>query len=77
MTAEALPKPRPSRWHLPLWWLNLSMALMVLLAYACTSVDPQKLWPLAFFGMAYPFVLPFHAFFLLSLIHISEPTRPH
>ncbi|MBP6697527.1 MAG: endonuclease/exonuclease/phosphatase family protein [Flavobacteriales bacterium] len=65
MTAEVPTKRRPSRWHRPLWWTNLALALVLVVAYASTKVDPQKLWPLAFFGMAYPFVLPFHAFFLV------------
>ena len=52
--------PRPSRWHRPLWWTNLLVAAITLLAYASTRVAPDTFWPLAFFGMAYPFLLPVH-----------------
>lgn len=63
--SEATRRARPSRWHRPLWWANLVAALLLLLAYLSTRVPPDSFWPLAFFGMAYPFVLPLHLFFLV------------
>lgn len=48
---------RPSRWHLPIWWLNLLAVAALLLSYLSIRVSPTTVWPLAFFGMAYPFLL--------------------
>lgn len=50
-------KRRPSRWHLPIWWLNWLAVAALLLSYISIRVSPTTLWPLAFFGMAYPFIL--------------------
>ncbi len=50
-------KRRPSRWHLPLWWLNWLAVVCLLLSYLSIRVSPTTLWPLAFFGIAYPFLL--------------------
>lgn len=54
---EKSGKRRPSRWHLPIWWLNLLAVLALLLSYISIRVSPTTLWPLAFFGIAYPFLL--------------------
>ncbi len=48
---------RPSRWHLPIWWLNVLAVIAILLSYLSIRISPTSLWPLAFFGMAYPFLL--------------------
>ncbi len=48
---------RPSRWHLPIWWLNLLAVVALLLSYISIRVSPTTLWPLALFGIAYPFIL--------------------
>src|SRR5262245_27648201 len=50
-------KKRPSRWHTPIWWLNGLAVIGLLLAYLSGMVSPATFWPLAFFGMAYPFLL--------------------
>lgn len=50
-------RKRVSRWHRPVWWANGLAVLALLLAYASTRVNPQHWWPLAFFGMAYPYLL--------------------
>ncbi|HMN06482.1 MAG TPA: endonuclease/exonuclease/phosphatase family protein [Flavobacteriales bacterium] len=50
-------KRRVSRWHQPLWWLNGLAVAGLLLAYLSTWVRPATFWPLAFFGMAYPYLL--------------------
>lgn len=60
-----MPTERPSRWHLPLWWVNGGVALLTLLAYLGVHVSPGTFWPLAFMGMMYPWLLLAHAFFLL------------
>lgn len=36
---------------------NLGAVILLLLAYLSTRVSPDKIWVLAFFGLAYPFVL--------------------
>lgn len=56
MSSEPL-RPRPSRWHRPIWWANGLVVAALLLAYLGTRVDPADFWPLAFFGMAYPYLL--------------------
>ncbi|QQR86300.1 MAG: endonuclease/exonuclease/phosphatase family protein [Flavobacteriales bacterium] len=53
-----------SRWHLPIWWLNIAAAGALVLAYVAIRVSPAKFWPLAFFGMVYPYVLATQVFFL-------------
>ena len=63
--SELPRRARPSRWHRPLWWANLLAVPPLLLAYLSTLVSPATFWPLAFFGMAYPFVLLTHFFFLV------------
>lgn len=40
-----------------MWWLNGLAILGLLLAYLSTQVSPLTWWPLAFFGMAYPYLL--------------------
>lgn len=61
MTTEPAPgkgkRKRPSRWHLPIWWANGAAVLALLLSYLSTRVDPAGFWPLALFGMVYPFLL--------------------
>ncbi|MEO8067213.1 MAG: endonuclease/exonuclease/phosphatase family protein [Flavobacteriales bacterium] len=63
--AEGKLARRVSRWHLPIWWLNGLAVLALLLAYIAIRVSPAIFWPLAFFGMVYPFVLAAQFFFLL------------
>ena len=58
-------KKRPSRWHRPIWWLNLLAVGALLLSYLSIRVDPGTFWPLAFFGMAYPFLLVAHVLCLI------------
>ena len=52
-----LPRKRPSRWHRPLWWLNMAVVVALLLCYLSIQVNPVTFWPLAFVGMAYPYLL--------------------
>lgn len=54
---EKSTRRRASRWHLPIWWLNLLAVVSILLAYLSIRVSPKTLWPLAFFGIAYPYLL--------------------
>ncbi|MCB9169241.1 MAG: endonuclease/exonuclease/phosphatase family protein [Flavobacteriales bacterium] len=64
MTVEPDWRGRPSRWHRPVWWANILLAGVLLLCYGASLVSPRTFWPLAFFGMAYPFVLIAHLGFL-------------
>ncbi|HEY4323270.1 MAG TPA: endonuclease/exonuclease/phosphatase family protein [Mucilaginibacter sp.] len=38
-------------------WLNCFLCLAILLSYLAPSAEPQKAWLIAFFGLAYPFLL--------------------
>ncbi len=62
---EAPRRSRPGFWQRPFWWANLLAVLLLLLAYLSVRVPPERAWPLAFLGMAYPFMLPVHLFFLI------------
>lgn len=53
----ATPHARPSRWHTPVWWANGLAVVALILAYLGTRVNPATFWPLAFLGMAYPYIL--------------------
>lgn len=67
MTAEEPTKQggrRISRWHRPLWWANGLAVIALLLSYLSVRVDPATFWPLAFFGIAYPYLLLANVFFL-------------
>lgn len=60
MAAEPVRPPRPRRpaWpHRPVLWANGAAVLALLLAYLSPRVDPADSWPLAFFGMAYPYLV--------------------
>ena len=64
-TPEApLPRKRPSRWHRPLWWLNVVVVVALLLCYLSIHVSPVTFWPLAFLGMAYPYLLLLNVLFI-------------
>lgn len=58
-------KRRPSRWHAPIWWLNGLAVISLALSYLSGHVSPAALWPLAFFGIAYPFLLAANVLCLL------------
>ncbi len=48
---------RPSAWHRPLWYLNILLAVVMLLMYASIHVRPSTFWPAALLVMGYPFLL--------------------
>jgi endonuclease/exonuclease/phosphatase family metal-dependent hydrolase len=56
-TNPVIARKRPSRWHRPIWWLNLLAVLLLLLSYLSIRISPETLWPMAFFGIAYPFLV--------------------
>jgi endonuclease/exonuclease/phosphatase family metal-dependent hydrolase len=55
--APAKVRRRVSRWHLPVWWANGAAVVALLLSYLSVRVDPADFWPLALFGIAYPYIL--------------------
>ncbi len=50
------------RW---LWRLNVIFIVALCLAYVGVRVSPETFWPLAFFSLAYPFLLLINSAFLL------------
>ncbi|OCX52371.1 hypothetical protein BEL04_12945 [Mucilaginibacter sp. PPCGB 2223] len=44
---------------------NYGFAFSLLLSYLAPYVSPQTFWPIAFFGLAYPFLLLFSLFFIV------------
>ncbi len=48
--------------------LNIGAAILLFLAYLAPFVPPDYFWPLAFFGLAYPYLLILNLLFLLFWI---------
>lgn len=46
-------------------WINLFLSICLLISYAAPVTDPAKLWLIAFFGLAYPFLLLGNIIFIL------------
>ncbi len=40
-----------------LLWVNILLCIALLLSYLAPVTSPAKFWPIAFFGLAYPFLL--------------------
>lgn len=38
-------------------WGNIMLCIALLISYAAPAIDPKKIWPIAFFGLGYPFIL--------------------
>jgi endonuclease/exonuclease/phosphatase family metal-dependent hydrolase len=57
MKAGKVEAARPVRWYRPIWWANLLAVAALLLSYLSARVDPAVCWPLALFGMGYPYIL--------------------
>lgn len=38
-------------------WINFFLCTCLLLSYLAPTTNPEKFWPIAFFGLAYPFLL--------------------
>ncbi len=64
-TGNTAPAKRPSRWHRPLWWLNVCAALVLVFTYLAAYISPVDAWPLAILAMSFTYQLPVHAFFLV------------
>jgi endonuclease/exonuclease/phosphatase family metal-dependent hydrolase len=48
-----------------LWYINLLLAVFMLLAYLAVHVSPDAFWPLAFFGLAFPYILFINVAFVI------------
>jgi endonuclease/exonuclease/phosphatase family metal-dependent hydrolase len=48
-----------------LYFLNVCVATCLLLSYLSGYISPEKFWPVAFFGLAYPIFLVINIFFVL------------
>ncbi|MGD1844810.1 MAG: endonuclease/exonuclease/phosphatase family protein [Salibacteraceae bacterium] len=58
-------KKKPSFISRILWWFNWLAVIALLLGWSATYVSPANFWPLAFFGLAYPFILLTNGLFLV------------
>jgi endonuclease/exonuclease/phosphatase family metal-dependent hydrolase len=51
-----------------LFYLNIIAGILLLLSYLSTYISPAKIWVLAFFGLAYPYILLLNLLFLVYYI---------
>jgi endonuclease/exonuclease/phosphatase family metal-dependent hydrolase len=51
-----------------LFYLNIIAGTALLLSYLSTYISPAKIWVLAFFGLAYPYILVINLLFMLIWI---------
>lgn len=49
-------------------WLNLVLAFLLAMSYLANYVNPAYIWPIAFFGLAYPMLLILNAIFVFFWI---------
>jgi endonuclease/exonuclease/phosphatase family metal-dependent hydrolase len=74
MTPEPRPRRRLRFWLRPFWYLTLLAALLLLGAYLAVHVPPDRFWPFALLGMAYPYLLAVHLFLFLAWL-LLRPKR--
>lgn len=55
-----------------LTWTNIFLAFLLILSYASNFISPEKIWILAFFGLAYPFLLLLNLFFLIFWLWLRK-----
>lgn len=48
--------------------LNIIAAILLLVAGLAAYINPKILWPLGFFGLAYPYIVILNVFFIISWI---------
>lgn len=63
-TEHATSPKRPSKWLVPLWWLNIGAALALAVTYLAPHVSPVYTWVPALLAMTYPYQLLLHVGFL-------------
>lgn len=64
-TTNSTETKRPSRWHRPLWWLNVLAAVVFLITFLAPSVSPVISWIPALLAMTFVFQLAIHVGFLV------------
>jgi endonuclease/exonuclease/phosphatase family metal-dependent hydrolase len=64
-TTNSTETKRPSRWHRPLWWLNVLAAVVFLITFLAPSVSPVISWIPALLAMTFVFQLAVHVGFLV------------
>ncbi len=64
-TTNSTDTKRPSRWHRPLWWLNVLAAVVFLITFLAPSVSPVISWIPALLAMTFVFQLAIHVGFLV------------
>lgn len=67
-------------WKKPLGWfskfvvlINFIAIIILLLSYLSPHLNPQIFWPIAFFGMAYPFLLFINCGFVIYWLYRKPP----
>ena len=61
--AEKVRK-RPSRWHVPMWWLNIGAGVVLLITYLAPHVSPVTSWIPALLAMTFPYQVVLHLCFI-------------
>lgn len=53
-------------------WANVGLILITFLSYLAPHVSPMQFWPLAFFGLIYPWLLLLHLFFIVFWVSMRN-----
>lgn len=53
-------------------YLNLSVVVLLFFSYLSEYISPEKIWVIAFFGLAYPYILAINFLFLLYWIILKK-----
>ncbi len=53
-------------------WANIGLILLTFLCYLAPYVSPLSFWPLAFFGLLYPWLLLLHVLFILFWLGLGH-----
>jgi endonuclease/exonuclease/phosphatase family metal-dependent hydrolase len=53
-------------------WANVILIFITFLAYLSPYVEPSGLWPIAFLGLTYPWLLLFHVLFIVAWIVLKK-----
>ncbi|MBX2973714.1 MAG: endonuclease/exonuclease/phosphatase family protein [Flavobacteriales bacterium] len=58
-------RKRPSRWHVPMWWLNIAAAVVLLVTYLAPHVSPVTSWVPALLAMTFLYQIVLHVLFIV------------
>lgn len=53
-------------------WLNLFLAFLLIISYLANYISPAFIWPIAFFGLAYPFLLGMNVLFVIFWVLLRK-----